>query len=175
MKGQNEATIHLKLLLQNWYTLLFFLLSSTLQDKQCCWLLFSFPFALMHVSLTLKPLNVLRLLSLSLYSGTLAESITANSTLLRCSDQPDSCVRPTTTSTVNEAWLRPGCGNGKNNELLQGYLCASPCHECVNSSANLIRRDKLFKMFSDFPLSPILLCPQIDFKSVRWIEMTGVL
>lgn len=51
-----------------------------------------------------------------------------------------------------------------NNELLQGYLCVSPCHDCVSCTANLIRRDKFDKMFSDF-LHLLLLWPQIDFGS----------
>ena len=111
-------------------------------------------------------LRALPPLALSLCRGIRGGIHRAHSTLLQSLDWPDSCERTTTTHThCQRALTRRRCGNGKNNELLQGYLCVSPCHDCVSGSANLIRWDKLLKMFSDF-LSLLLLCPQIDFRSV---------
>lgn len=49
-------------------------------------------------------------------------------------------------------------------------MCVSPCHECVSYSANLIGKDKLLKMFSDF-LQLLLLCPQMDFGSGCWEQI----
>lgn len=73
-------------------------------------------------------------------------------------------------TNCQRALTRCRCGNGRNNELLQGYLCISPCHDCESGSANLIRWDTLLKMFSDF-LHLLILCPQIDFRSGCWEEM----
>lgn len=87
-------------------------------------------------------------------------------------DWSDSCVCTTAAAAAHcqRALTHCWCGNGRYNELLQGYLCISPCHDCESCSANLIRWDTLLKMFSDFLHLPIL-CPQIDFKPVCWEEM----
>lgn len=90
-------------------------------------------------------------------------------------DWSDSCGCTTAaaaaaTTHCQRALTHCRCGTGRNNELLQGYLCISPCHDCESCSANLIRWDTLLKMFSDF-LHLLILCPQIDFRSGCWEEM----
>lgn len=94
----------------------FFLCSPPWQTKrnrerkiQCAGM---FPFALMHVSLMLKPLKsrecylpVLLFYWLSLCCDIRGSIHRAHSTLLQCLDWPDSCVCTTTTRTVSEPWL----------------------------------------------------------------------
>lgn len=101
----------------NWFLSSFFPLlpSLTNQEKQrerkiqCAGM---FPFALMHVSLMLKPLKsrecylpVLLFYWLSLCCDIRGSIHRAHSTLLQCLDWPDSCVCTTTTRTVSEPWL----------------------------------------------------------------------
>lgn len=132
-----------------------------------------------YVSLLLKPLNAEDLSLRPFVAGSLhASAFRAEFTELTArscgaSIGPDICVCTTAaaaTTHCQRALTRCWCGNGRNNELLQGYLCVSPCHDCVSCSANLIRRDKLLKMFSDF-FHLLLLCPQIDFGSGCWEEI----
>lgn len=141
---------------------------------------FFISFSVKYMSLLLKPLNAEDLSLHPFVAGSLhASAFRAEFTELAArscgaKNGPNMCVCTTTaaatTTHCQRALTRCWCGNERNNELLQGYLCVSPCHDCVSCSANLIRRDKLLKMFPDF-LYLLLLCPQMDFGSGCWEEM----